>query len=91
LKTILPLSDELGDILGMTFEHNPEDRITIDQLKRRIFQCSSFTIPNIPASANASTLQSTWSNIPIISSDSTFGENWSDAATISSDPKFDES
>lgn len=45
LKTILPLSDELNDILGMIFERNPEDRITIGQLKRRISECNHFTAP----------------------------------------------
>lgn len=43
LKTILPLSDELNDILGMIFERNPEDRITVSELKRRIIECSSFS------------------------------------------------
>jgi hypothetical protein len=45
LKTILPLSEELNDILGMIFERNPENRITVGQLKRRIFECSHFTGP----------------------------------------------
>jgi serine/threonine protein kinase len=45
LKTILPLSDELNDILGMIFARNPEDRITIGQLRSRILQCSSFSAP----------------------------------------------
>lgn len=43
LKTILPLSDELNEILGMIFESNPEDRITVSQLKRRIQHCSRFS------------------------------------------------
>jgi hypothetical protein len=45
LKTILPLSDELNEILGMIFARNPEDRITIGELKYRISQCSSFSAP----------------------------------------------
>jgi serine/threonine protein kinase len=45
LKTILPLSDELNDILGMIFARNPEERITIGQLKYRISQCTSFSAP----------------------------------------------
>jgi serine/threonine protein kinase len=45
LKTILPLSDELNDILGMVFESNPEDRITVSQLKELIFRCQSFSAP----------------------------------------------
>jgi len=47
LKTILPLSDELNDILGMIFERNPEDRITVSELKRRIIECSSFSAPQV--------------------------------------------
>jgi len=47
LKTILPLSDELNDILGMVFERNPEDRITIGQLKQRILACNSFSSPQL--------------------------------------------
>jgi hypothetical protein len=43
LKTILPLSDELNDILGMIFESNPDERITVSQLKRRIQHCSRFS------------------------------------------------
>jgi serine/threonine protein kinase len=43
LKTILPLSDELNNILGMIFARNPEDRITVDQLKLRILHCSGFS------------------------------------------------
>jgi serine/threonine protein kinase len=43
LKTILPLSDELNEILGMIFECNPEDRITIGELKLRIHQCANFS------------------------------------------------
>jgi len=45
LKTILPLSDELNDILGMIFASNPEERITVGQLRLRILQCSSFSAP----------------------------------------------
>jgi hypothetical protein len=47
LKTILPLSDELNQILGMIFERNPEDRITVSQLKRRIMECSVFCAPSV--------------------------------------------
>jgi hypothetical protein len=39
------LSDELNDILGMIFTRNPEERITVGQLKFRISQCSSFSAP----------------------------------------------
>lgn len=45
LKTILPLSDEINEILSMIFEPNPELRITVSELKRRISQCRHFAAP----------------------------------------------
>ncbi|KAG9234197.1 putative negative regulator of sexual conjugation and meiosis, partial [Amylocarpus encephaloides] len=48
LKTILPLSDELNEILGMIFESNPVDRITVSELKNLIFHCRTFTAPPQP-------------------------------------------
>jgi hypothetical protein len=45
LKTILPLSDDLNDILCRIFERNPEQRISISELKQRINSCSSFSSP----------------------------------------------
>lgn len=45
LKTILPLSDELNDILGRIFHPNPEYRISVSELRCRIMACSSFTLP----------------------------------------------
>jgi serine/threonine protein kinase len=43
LKTILPLSDELNEILGMIFEIDPARRITLDELRQRIIHCPVFT------------------------------------------------
>ncbi|KAM7207164.1 negative regulator of sexual conjugation and meiosis [Naviculisporaceae sp. PSN 640] len=43
LKTILPVSDELNDILGRVFNPNPQQRITLSELKARIIACSRFT------------------------------------------------
>jgi len=43
LKTILPLSDELNDILERIFNPDPEGRIGLAELKARIFSCSRFT------------------------------------------------
>jgi serine/threonine protein kinase len=43
LKTILPLSDELNDILGRIFCRNPDQRITLPELRKRILRCSRFT------------------------------------------------
>lgn len=45
LKTILPLSDELNDILGRIFNPIPEQRITLPELRTMIKACSTFTIP----------------------------------------------
>lgn len=45
LKTILPLSDELSDILGMIFDRNPEQRITLPELRNKILACSRLTNP----------------------------------------------
>ncbi|KAL2159458.1 hypothetical protein VTH06DRAFT_2463 [Thermothelomyces fergusii] len=45
LKTILPVSDELNDILGRIFTRNPEERITLPQLRDQIMACSRFTEP----------------------------------------------
>ncbi|KAI1345279.1 kinase-like domain-containing protein [Xylariaceae sp. FL0016] len=45
LRTILPLSDELNDILGRIFTRNPDQRITLPELKTRILACSRFTLP----------------------------------------------
>ncbi|KAK3318007.1 kinase-like domain-containing protein [Apodospora peruviana] len=56
LKTILPVSDELNDILGRIFTRNPDQRITLPELKSRILACSRFTdqpaasMPSPPAS-----------------------------------------
>lgn len=43
LKTILPVSDELNDILGRIFTRNPDERITLPQLRNEILACSRFT------------------------------------------------
>lgn len=45
LKTILPVSDELNDILGRIFNPIPEQRITLPELRTRIMACSRFTVP----------------------------------------------
>jgi hypothetical protein len=38
------LSDELNDILGMIFERDPERRINIGDLKKRINNCRQFSV-----------------------------------------------
>ncbi|TDZ22094.1 Negative regulator of sexual conjugation and meiosis [Colletotrichum orbiculare MAFF 240422] len=44
LKNILPVSDELNDILGRIFARNPDQRITLPELRNRILACPRFTI-----------------------------------------------
>ena len=43
LKTILPVSDELNDILGRIFTPNPDQRITLPELRRLVLACPRFT------------------------------------------------
>lgn len=43
LQTILPVSDELNDILGKIFTPDPARRITLPELKQRILECRRFT------------------------------------------------
>ncbi|KAK4241975.1 negative regulator of sexual conjugation and meiosis [Achaetomium macrosporum] len=51
LKTILPVSDELNDILGRIFTRNPDERIKLPELRARILACSRFTEqPAVPLS-----------------------------------------
>lgn len=50
LKTILPISDELNQILGRIFTHNPAERITLPQLRHAIMACQNFmNTPSHPA------------------------------------------
>ncbi|CAB4402394.1 unnamed protein product [Rhizophagus irregularis] len=44
LKTILPLSDELNEILKDIFTLDPEKRISLDELRERILSCRKFTV-----------------------------------------------
>jgi len=43
LKTILPVSDQLNDVLGRIFTRNPDQRITLPELRERILACTRFT------------------------------------------------
>ena len=82
LKTILPLSDELNDILGMIFESNPEDRISVSQLKRRIQHCSRFS-----AAQQLSTPVS--SPITSVSDNGSLPETCASLSDIGSDSGYD--
>lgn len=43
LKTILPVTDDLNDILGRIFNASPEQRITLPELRERILACPRLT------------------------------------------------
>lgn len=43
LQSILPLSDELGHILRRIFECDPNERISISELRNMVSACSEFT------------------------------------------------
>ncbi|CAG8509966.1 18294_t:CDS:2 [Racocetra fulgida] len=45
LKTILPISDELNEILKDVFALDPEKRITLSEFKERVLECHSFIMP----------------------------------------------
>jgi serine/threonine protein kinase len=45
LKSILPLSNELNDILVTIFEPDAEKRITIDELITAVTTCPTFSKP----------------------------------------------
>jgi len=49
LRTILPVTAELDDILGSIFVRNPDERITLPELRARILACSRFTEQPRPA------------------------------------------
>jgi serine/threonine protein kinase len=49
LKTILPLTDDLNDILRRIFSQDPDQRITLPELRDRISACTQFTVPVVPA------------------------------------------
>ncbi|CAG8802097.1 12203_t:CDS:2, partial [Gigaspora rosea] len=45
LKTILPISDELNEILNDVFALDPEKRISLSEFKERVLECDSFLMP----------------------------------------------
>lgn len=47
LKTILPITDELNDILKKIFERDPARRITIRQLRQELSSCPRLTKDSI--------------------------------------------
>jgi serine/threonine protein kinase len=88
LKTILPLSDELNDILGRVFTRNPDQRITLSELRNSILTCPRFTIPVVSAaqpmpSPPASPEPAQYVYEDAASSDFTFGAPLSPASSDS--------
>lgn len=53
LKTILPITDDLNNILRKIFDPNPNTRITLPQLIQEIGACRQFTLAAQPASSPA--------------------------------------
>ncbi len=49
LKTILPITDELNDILGRIFNPCPERRISLPELRQRILACTKLTATPTPS------------------------------------------
>jgi len=64
LKTILPLTDELNDILGSIFTRNPDQRISLAELRERILACERFTVPAPMATIPLSTPPASPESIP---------------------------
>jgi len=87
LKSILPLSDELNDILGMIFELDPTKRIKLDELKRRILNCHQFTKPQVPATtyANSTPHEESLSPSSTISDEGSMVSDHSDNSTVPSE------
>jgi serine/threonine protein kinase len=87
LKSILPLSDELNDILGMIFELDPTRRIKLDELRQRILNCHQFTKPQVPATtyANSATYEETLSPSSTISDEGSMISDHSDDSTVPSE------
>jgi hypothetical protein len=84
LKSILPLSDELNEILGMIFELDPSRRIKLDELRRRIIQCRHFTNTPQPIYLNVR-YEETLSPASSISEGSMISDS-SDNSDASTDP-----
>lgn len=62
LKSILPLSDELNEILNMVFEIDPSRRISLAELRHRIATCPAFTKP----AGSATTTTTTTTSVPAV-------------------------
>jgi hypothetical protein len=87
LKSILPLSDELNDILGMIFELDPSRRIKLDELRQRILNCHQFTKQQLPATtyANSASYEEPLSPSSTISDEGSMISDHSDDSTVPSE------
>lgn len=87
LKTILPLSDELNDILGMIFELDPTKRIKLDELRQRILNCHQFTKPQLsaPIYTNSASYEEPLSPSSTISDEGSMISDHSDDSTVPSE------
>lgn len=87
LKSILPLSDELNDILGMIFELDPTRRIKLDELRQRILNCHHFTKPQVaaPTYAHSPTYEELLSPSSTISDEGSMVSDHSDDSTVPSE------
>lgn len=86
LKTILPLSDDLNDILCRIFERRPEKRITVGELKQRIINCSNFSSVNTLATPPASPRTAAVSDEGSVMSEGSLSDSCS---TLSDDSDYD--
>jgi serine/threonine protein kinase len=87
LKSILPLSDELNEILGMIFELDPTRRIKLDELMQRILNCHQFTKPQVPATtyANSAPYEEPLSPSSTLSDEGSMVSDHSDDSTVPSE------
>jgi serine/threonine protein kinase len=94
LKSILPLSDELNDILGMIFELDPARRIKLDELRQRILNCHQFTKSPVTATTytNSAIYEEPLSPSSTISDEGSMVSDNSDDSTVPSevDPSPDD-
>ncbi|CAK7236197.1 Serine/threonine protein kinase [Sporothrix curviconia] len=93
LKTILPLTDELDDILARIFAINPDQRITLPELKQRILACPRFTV-SPQEQAQAATVRAQAAKSPVIVSSSEYAvydDEDEDAETLQDDDLFEDS
>jgi serine/threonine protein kinase len=61
LRSILPLSPELNQILIRIFEPNPRKRITLDELREAIINCPRFTV--YPQTSSPVIEETEWTNV----------------------------